>query len=214
MIIFEHYVTAFVEDEKEQYLDAVWDILQKSYASIGGLKGLSKPEDLLDKNIMFKLVRKNNRIVACNIYNTKQGGRKLVAGGTDGSDIGKEAFYKMCAEEVKRLERNSWAEVSGSMEGVFLFKLDATPIPVDVARRILSDKGKDIISVDPDGFHYVREIDGIPMEKIMFGNVPERYRNTEDWESKSKVYRTKFDAYVKSHPDEVKQRKDRHQNKR
>lgn len=210
MLFIEHYVTCFEVDEKEQYLDAVWNILQKSYASIGGLKGMSGKTDLLNDDIMWKLVRKNGKIIACNIYNTKQGGRKLVAAGTDGTPEGKKAFYSMCAEEVKRIERNSWSEVSGSLEGVFLFKLDATPIPIEISSKVLADKGKEILSKDKDGFHYTRLIDGEPYEKIMFGNVPSKYRNTDDWESESSQYRKQFTRYTDEHPEDVISRKNRH----
>lgn len=205
----EHYLTCFSADEKEPYIDIIWDMMEKAYAPIGGIKGLTKDE-LMSDNIIFKLVRKNNKIVACHIYNTKQGGRKIIGGCTDGTDIGKKAFYEMGAEEVKRIERNSWAEVSGAMEHIFLFKLGATPIPADIAKKILADKGKRIISTDPDGFHYTREIGGTPIEKIMFGNVPPKYRNTEDWEDEKTGYRTTFDKYVQTHPDEVANRKQRH----
>ena len=209
MIFLEHYITAFDIDEKEPYIDDVWDILQQSYKNIGGLKGMNGPEDLLDDNIIIKLVRKGGKIVACNVYNTKQGGRKLIAGGTDGSDDGKKAFYDMSKEEVKRLERNAWAEISGSMEGIYLFKLGAVPVPVEIAKKILDDKGKEILSVDPDGFHYVREIDGKPFEKIMFGNVPPKYRVTTDWDNEAKTYKNRFKQYVDTHPDEVEKRKRR-----
>lgn len=205
----EHYLTCFNADEKEPYIDTIWDMMEKAYAPIGGIKGLTKDE-LLSDDIIFKLVRKNNKIVACQIYNTKQGGRKMIGGCTDGTDEGKKALYQMMAEDVKRIERNSWAEVSGALEHIFLFKLGAVPIPVDMAKKILADKGKRIISTDPDGFHYTREIGGTPIEKIMFGNVPAKYRNIKDWEDEKTGYRADFDRYVQAHPDEVADRKQRH----
>lgn len=210
MIFIEHYLTYFDRDDKEQYVDEVWNILQKSYASIGGLKGMSSKEDLLDNGNFWKLVRKGGKIVACNIYTTKQGGRKMVAGGTDGTPEGKKAFYDMCREEVKMVERGTWAEVSGAMEGIYLFKLNAVPIPIEIAKKILKDKHKEILSVDKDGFHYVRLIGGEPHEKIMFGNVPQRYRNTDDWEEEGNEYRNQYQDYVKAHPEEVDARKKRH----
>lgn len=87
----EHYLTCFTVDEKEPYVDTIWDMMEKAYAPIGGVKGLTKDE-LMSDDIMFKLVRKNNKIVACHIYNTKQGGRKIIGGCTDGTDIGKKSI--------------------------------------------------------------------------------------------------------------------------
>lgn len=209
MLFIEHYLTFFEKEDKEQYLDDVWNILQKSYAAIGGVAGLKDKNDLLDDGNFWKLVRKNGKIVAATIYKTKQGGRKIVAGGTDGTPDGKKAFYDLCREEVKRVERGTWAEVSGSMEGIFLFKLNATPIPIDIAAKILQDKGKEILSVDKDGFHYTRKIGGKPYEKIMFGNVPERYRNTDDWESESDEYRKRWNKWKEENPEEIEARKNR-----
>ena len=178
--------------KKQKYVDDVWDILQKSYAKIGGIKGLTKDEIVDDDNIMMKLVHRNGKIVACQVYNTKQGGRKIVAGGTDGTDIGKKALYDIMQEDVKRIERGSWAEVSEAMEYLYVLKFGGVPIPVDIATKILRDKGKRIISVSDDGYHYTREIAGTPLEKIMFGNVPPKYRNTDDWDTEGGNYKTKF----------------------
>lgn len=207
MIFLEHYVTLFDDEEKKKkYLDQVWDILQKSYAPIGGIANMSEPEDLLDPELGWKMVTRGGKVVAVTIYKLRDKTRKIIAGGTDGTKQGKEDFYKMCAEEVKRIERNSWAEVSGSMEGIFLFKLGATPIPVEISNKILQDKGKDILRTDKDGFHYVRNIGGKPYEKIMFGNVPEKYR-TDNWDTDSKKFKTQYDTYNQEHPEEVERRK-------
>lgn len=214
MIILEHFVTLFDNDDrKEEYLDQVWDILQDSYRSIGGIANISEPEELLDEDYIWKLVTKHKKVLAVQIYKRKSGGRKIFCGGCLSTPEGKAAFYKLALEDVKRLERDAWAEVSGSMEGVYIFKLGATPIPADMSKRILNDMGKDVISVSNDGFHYTRKIGGKPYEKIMFGNVPEKYRTT-DWEETSKKYRDIYNDYVKTHPDEVEQRKNAHRNKR
>ena len=213
-MLLEHYITLFNDNDddyvkKEQYLDEVWVILQKSYKNIGGIASMSSPDDLLSDKLIWKLVIRGGKVIACNIYKGSGNSRKLVAGGTDGSPEGKEDFYKMCREEVKRLERNSWGEVSGAMEGVFLFKLGATPIPADVARNVLKDRGKDILSVSNDGFHYTRKIGGKSYEKIMFGNVPEKYR-TNNWNETSKEYRNKFNKYNVEHPEDIENRKKKH----
>lgn len=212
MVIREHYVTLWNDEEditdKEKYLDQVWDILQKSYASIGGLASLKSPKALLANNLMWKLVTRNGKVVCCSISKIVGNTRKMVAGGTDGSAQGKKDFYNMCREDVQRMERNSWAEVSGAMEGIFLFKLNATPIPVNIAEKILNDRGKSLVSKESDGFHYKRQIGGKVYEKIMFGNVPEQYRT--DWEEERINYRKQFDDYVKNNPDEVERRKRNH----
>ena len=216
-MLLEHYVTLWNDNDEDyekklKFLDQVWDVLSLSYKNIGGIASMQNKEDLLDPRMMWKLVTKNGKVLAVNIYKVSGGSRKLCAGGTNGTPEGKEAFYKMCREEVKRIERNSWGEVSGSMEGVFLYKLQATPIPAETAANILRDKGKEILNIDKDGFHYTRNIGGKPYEKIMFGNVPEKYR-TKNWNDDSKKYRDTYNKYTSEHPEEVERRKNAHRNK-
>lgn len=33
----EHYLTCFTVDEKEPYVDTIWDMMEKAYAPIGGI---------------------------------------------------------------------------------------------------------------------------------------------------------------------------------
>lgn len=215
MIFLEHYVTLFEDDEekKQYYLEQVWDILQDAYANIGGIANISEPEELLDKDYIWKLVTKDKKVLAVQLYKRKSGGRKIFVGGCLSTPEGKKAMYDLAREDVKRLERNAWAEVSGSMEGMYLFKLGATPIPANVSQNILSDMGKKVLSVDKDGYHYTRKIGGKEYEKIMFGNVPEKYRTT-DWSEDSEKYKKYFKKYTDEHPEEVEKRKNAHRNKR
>lgn len=103
MLIHEHYETAFEEDVelKNQYIDQVWQILQDSYKDIGGLQIFGRPQDLLKANNMWKMVTRNGKVVAVVIYKRRNGGRKLVAGGSDGTDTGKKDFYSNCVSYIK-----------------------------------------------------------------------------------------------------------------
>ena len=113
----EHYVTLFDSDsdinKKEYYLYQVWDILVESYKAIGGMANVSEPEELLDGSYIWKLFTRDKKVLAVQIYKQKGGGRKIFLGGCLATPEGKEAFYKMAMEDVKRLERGAWAEVSG-----------------------------------------------------------------------------------------------------
>lgn len=210
MIIIEHYVTIDNNDivAKNNYLSQVWDILQLSYESLGGLKGFNIKEDLLKSNNMWKLVRRNNdKIVAVAIYKTTQGGRKLVAGGSDGTTQGKHDFYEICREDVKMPDRGTWAEVSGALEGILLFQNKGIPIPNIVVQQIIKSMHQPPIKCDPDGFHYTRLIYGEPCEKIMMGNVPVKFRQTSNWADESNKYRLDFDKYNQEHPEKLSFRK-------
>lgn len=45
------------------------------------------------------------------------------------------------------------------------------------------------------------------------GNVPVKFRQTDDWSTESKNYRLNFDKYNQEHPEELRLRKDRYKNK-
>ena len=209
MIFLEHFLTYFENDmkSKEHVLDQVWDILQRTYKPIGGIANLQNKEQLLElSNTVWKLVRRGNSIVAVAIYKTKSGGRKLVCGGSDGTPEGKKSFYQICYEDVTRIERDSWSEVSGALEHVFLFKYQGVPIPATLAQKILVD---DELTISKDGFHYTRLIGGKPLEKIMFGNIPKQFRS-DDWEKEGSEYRDTYLKYSKEHPEEAEIRRRSH----
>jgi hypothetical protein len=163
-LLLERFVNLHTPEQMNKYIDVIWDILEKSYAPIGGFKSAKNKEDLIDKSGLMKLVTKDGRVVAVKIYKSELG-RKSIAGGTDGSDEGKKWFMKICEEDIK-LNR-AWGEVSGKMEHIML-KRGAVPIPSSMAGRIL---GKPILSYDPDGYHYTREIMGEPHTKVMVGDI-------------------------------------------
>ena len=85
----------------ETISDAVYALLSKSYAKVGGLKGagFSNPQDMVENIPMWKIFRRGNDIKAVIMYKFK-GGRKIVACGTDGSDDGKAYLAKMFAEDI------------------------------------------------------------------------------------------------------------------
>lgn len=163
--LIETYINVIRPKDKRKYASQVWDILQNSYASLpGGFATAATIDELIEKSWMWKLVKKNDKIVAVQIYKD-QYGRKGIAGGTDGSYTGKIELNKIIIDDIK-LNR-SWAEVSGAPEHI-MTKLGASPIPNTLAATLT---GKEILSLNDDGFHYTRLIAGKPYEKIIFGTV-------------------------------------------
>lgn len=139
----ERFVNALPKDEelKDKYKNEVWNILQKSYKAIGGIKGsgFGSPDDM-KKLPMWKMARKNGKIVAVVIYKDKNG-RKVVASGTDGSMKGKKAIINMMSAGIRR----SYGEKSKASLGLAmkLYPWDVlepflkTP---EQASKILGDK--------------------------------------------------------------------------
>jgi hypothetical protein len=160
----ERYLNFFDKEELRPYIDEVFDIMQRTYEPIGGFKTARTPEELLSKAGFAKLVRKEGRIVAAAVYKDQRG-RKAIAKGYDGSEIGKRSVVQIYKEDAKM--NRSWGEFSGKPEAIML-KYGAVPVHNDAVEAIL---GKPIESKDADGFHYIRLIKGEPYRKILIGNV-------------------------------------------
>ncbi len=174
-LITERYVNLF-KDDLRKHIDEVWNILQFSYRGLeGGFATASSKEDLINKTWLTKCVRKDGKIVACKLYSDKFG-RKSIAGGTDGTSSGKAALFKMCDEDMSM--KRAWCEVSGKMEKV-LARSGAVPISNVFAAALTK---KPILSYNPDGLHYVREIGGHLYEKVIFA-----YKGFTDDQFKEKI---------------------------
>lgn len=162
--LIERAINLFDPQEKEKYADEVWNILQSSYAKLGGFKSAANVEELIQKTHLWKLIKRDGHITAVGIYRDMMG-RKSIASGTNGSDQGKRDYLMIKSEDL-RFHR-AWAEVSGPAEKM-LARSGAKPIPNTFAGVLT---GKDITELNPDGFHYTRRISGEPYEKVIYGFV-------------------------------------------
>tara|TARA_R110002167_G_scaffold115987_5_gene290686 strand:+ start:659 stop:1267 length:609 start_codon:yes stop_codon:yes gene_type:complete len=101
----ERFVNAHPNDGelKRKWADRVWDLLQRSYADIGGIKGggFENKESMIAKIPMWKMAVKDGKLLAVILYKDK-GGRKSVAMGAEGSDQAKAIVANMFKQEVKR----------------------------------------------------------------------------------------------------------------
>lgn len=166
--INEHFVNALSKKDMKKHIDEVWDILVKCYEKIGGLAGMESKEQLIDETDMWKMIRKNGKILAVKCYTFKRGGRKACYCASNGTDEGKQALYQMVKDDMKLKGRQAWIEASGAVEHIYKKYGEATPIPAEIAQQIMKDKK--FISFNKDGYHYTRLIGGKPHEKIMLGN--------------------------------------------
>lgn len=173
-IISERYVNAVGNDDqalaiKQKYVDDVWDILQQSYAPIGGIKGkgFESPEDMLSIP-MWKLGIRDGEVRAVALYKDK-GGRKAVAIGTDGSPEG--AWF------VSDIYRNELSRSYGEKSKAALGKMMKT-VPWDVLKNFV---------ISPDR---VQEM--MPDDRIMpISEVPK-----EDWPTDAKITLDKYPQLI------------------
>ena len=169
-LITEHFVNCFNKEDMKKYADEVWDILQKSYAYIGGIAGVNSIDDIIDDTDMWKLVRRNGKITAMKAYKFKKGGRKANCGGFDGTEQGKKDIMKIYQEDGMCKDRKQYGEYSGKAISAVL-KTGGIPIPNAIAQEMLAPKK---VTLCEDGWFFIRKLDdGKIHHKIMIGNLPD-----------------------------------------
>jgi hypothetical protein len=184
----EGFKNLFNESEKEKYADEVWEILQRSYESIGGIKGsgFANKEDMINNIPLWKISTVDKKIVAVVLYKDTNG-RKFVALGTDSSIDGKRKIIEMMKEDLKR----SYGEVSKSALGVLMKMVDWSilkqfAIQPNVASGVLNKKLQPVSELKniPEeaqlvlekypqlkNYGYIRELNGHESFKVMFGTI-------------------------------------------
>ena len=69
-LLIERYVTLIKPEDRNKYASLVWDMLQQTYAKLGGFKSAKDSNELIDETNLWKLVRKNGKIVAVSFIKT------------------------------------------------------------------------------------------------------------------------------------------------
>ena len=119
----------------------------------------------------WKVVRKNDIIIAVMLYKDKQG-RKMITLGTNGTKEGKVELKRMIKDDVS-LGRG-YGEVSGPVLAVIkkMFtekELEEFFVPSDTAIDVLNKTSKGAVPVDK--FSYARKIGGTTIIKSMYGKI-------------------------------------------
>ena len=189
-LLTETWHNFFTEDQKLKYVDQVWDVLQQSYESIGGIhgSGFRSKQDMIDNIPFWKINTKNGKVVFVVMYKDK-GGQKSVAIGTDGSIRGKHLLVKFFKEELT-LNRG-YGEMSGPLLGFLINEIPDLLISKIVSKNDVQnilgvnvDEPKELNSfiarMQSKGMpesvtnkfaecFYSREIGGVSHDKILFG---------------------------------------------
>ena len=174
-IFNESIINLFRSDlsEKKKYADEVFEILTRTYAPIGGIKGngFSNAEEMTMRIPMWKLVVKDGSVVCCILYKDKDG-RKMVAAATDGSSEGKTELKRILKNEFNR----SYFEVSDPLLG-FMSRNFGQPFILEFAIKPSNNLER---SSDPHylnkypmlkDFFYYRKIGDTMATKISLGTM-------------------------------------------
>jgi len=183
-LVFEKFVNLFDKDIeiRRQYSKEVWDMVERAYAYMDGLSGCETyekfvkkfVEDEKGKDLMWKCVKRGNKITAIKIYSLTKHGRKSILMASDGTKEGDKDLCMILSEDIKIKERNAWSEVSGSALGKSL-KLGAIPLPASMLYEVLPKKiaAKEIEFIDNDMYFYRRLLNGKWHTKMLIGNPKE-----------------------------------------
>ena len=165
-LISEKFINLWTKNDMNKFIDDIYNIMLLSYESIGGFLTANSPLELQNKCDLIKIIQRNGKISAVSCYKVNTSGRKLICGGTNGTDQGKNDLFMIIREDIKQIDRNAYSEVSGKLEHIYL-KNGASPIPNYLVSEIIQKP----IELDQDGFHYYRIIKGQKLKKILVGNV-------------------------------------------
>lgn len=174
---------------KNKYKDQVWDLLQRSYADIGGIKGtgFESAQSMVQNIPMWKLGVRDGQVRAAILYKDSAG-RKSVAAGTDGSADGAAFIDQMFQAEVGRsCSEKSKGALGKLMKLVPWSALENQLINISEVARIRPDvQVTPITDVDPADwpadarltlskypqlkpYGYLRDIAGKPTFKVASG---------------------------------------------
>lgn len=175
-MLLESYVNLIDDSNKLKYIDQVWEILQDSYASQGGIKGkgFSNKQDMIENIQFWKLFTKNDIVYCCVLYKFKDGIRKTVALGINRDpehiNVSRKYMHQMLKQEFTR----SLMEVSGQLvqylKKNFKDLVYKYSIPVEKVSGIIN---KEITPID--SFLYSRNINGHEEVKQLIGTINKKY---------------------------------------
>ena len=167
--LLEKITNLLSPEEKKFWAEPVYNLLQKAYADIGGLKGngFRDINDMVQNIPFIKIYRISTEIKGVIAYKDKQG-RKIVALGTDGSSEGRKFIISVFRDQL--LQGKAYIEASNKcirfIEKIFTpAELKCIIIKPDTAQQILPDD-----KIEPiDDEEYARDIGGHMHPKKMLG---------------------------------------------
>ena len=159
----------------------VFDMIEKSYASLGGHAKIKKPSDVGTQYPYWNVADTDEDpepdVAELSSSSPTSHGKKLGAVATDGSAEAKNALMDMLRHFFST--PGNWAEVSGAMANILIKKLGIKPVEdVEKVKSLLG--GKEIVwngSENPEGNSlnvngwYTRVIGSEPHTKIIVGSV-------------------------------------------
>ena len=156
------------DEEKEEFADEIFGLIDKAYAPIGGNPNYKSSSDVVGRekeaNYMVIDLDDDPEFDAVKVTKSKSAGNKSVGMGHDGSKPARSAAVNITSLMLK--EPGHYVEVSGKLKDILIAK--GVPIVTDKETIEKVMKGKDI-KLNDDG-SYERYIGGQKHTKILLGN--------------------------------------------
>ena len=156
------------DEEKEEYSQEIFDLINNAYSDIGGNPNYQSPANVAgsegDANYLVIDLDDDPEFDAVIVDKSKESGTKAAAMGHDGSKPAKSASVNFTAIMLKR--PGHYIEVSGKLKDILSAK--GVPVVTDKETIMKVLKGKEI-EMNGDGT-YSREIGGEKHTKTMMGN--------------------------------------------
>ena len=156
------------DDEKEEFAEEIFDLINTAYSPIGGNPNYKSPQDVMgderDANYMVIDLDDDPEFDAVKITKSKSSGNKSVGMGHDDSSPAKSATVNITALMLK--EPGHYVEVSGKLKDILMSK--GVPVVTDkeTIQKVMAGKN---IEMNDDGT-YSRYIGGEKHTKTLMGN--------------------------------------------
>jgi hypothetical protein len=154
--------------EKSYIADDVYTLLSNAYANVKGGLHFASPDELLSKTSLWKVIYLDSHIVGAIIYKSKRGLKMVAMAICDSINYTLRTHIKtMLSHIFQKSFRNSWMEVSECAEKFILHVGgDKFLVKNTLASQLTA---KNILSLDNNGTHYYRKINGVIKRKVMIG---------------------------------------------
>ena len=157
-----------LEDDHARALwkQKVWDLLCAAYKDVVGGLHFESVDAMFNETQTWEVLHDRGQVLAILLYKQKHGNKIIALGVTDQESLRSKAVAKL-AEIIRQRLLTAWIEVSEKAEAFVLRNGGESHRISNCYASQLT--GKSILSLENDGFHYVRVICGIQKAKIIVG---------------------------------------------
>ena len=156
--------------EKSYIADEVYALLLQAYSSVKGGLHFVSVDELIVKTAQWRVIYLDDTIAGVIIYKAKRGSKMVAMAISDTLNYSLRTHVKSMLSYIFKITfGTTWMEVS---EGAERFVLKVGGEKFLLSNTLAANlTGKEILSLDDDGYHYYREINGVIKRKVILGKT-------------------------------------------